>query len=113
LRLALFVQHLKTFSVFLASAPLGSVPSAGKKLFRFRGRNFTLKVKKSSHSGKGCSLVSLDEKSRYLPRRPPRLIFLVVGLSRDDVLTAVSQAGGHHPGSHYEPLHTPDQRGGM
>jgi len=32
-------------------------------------------------------------------RRSPRLIYQVVGQSRDDALTAV-QAGGHHPGSH-------------
>jgi hypothetical protein len=30
--------------------------------------------------------------------RSPRLIFQVVGQSRDDALTVV-QAGGHHPGS--------------
>jgi len=37
----------------------------------------------------------------YFLRRSPRLIFQVVGLSRDDVPTVV-KAGSHHPGSHYE-----------
>jgi hypothetical protein len=35
--------------------------------------------------------------SREFPRRSPRLIFQVIGHSRDDVPTVV-QAGGHHPG---------------
>jgi hypothetical protein len=36
--------------------------------------------------------------TEYLRRRSPRLVFHVVGLSRDDMPTVV-QAGGNHPGS--------------
>jgi hypothetical protein len=31
----------------------------------------------------------------------PAFVFQVVGQSRDDVLTAVRKAGGHHPGSQF------------
>jgi hypothetical protein len=34
----------------------------------------------------------------------PAVIFQVIGQSRDDVPTAVSQAGGHHPGSHFSTI---------
>jgi hypothetical protein len=40
--------------------------------------------------------------TEYLRRRSPRLVFHVVGLSRDDMPTVV-QAGGNHPGSQRNP----------
>jgi hypothetical protein len=43
-------------------------------------------------------LFNKHKKQGSLRGRSPRLIFHVVGQSRDDVPTAV-QAGGHHPGS--------------
>ncbi len=43
-----------------------------------------------------------DDSSTNWRADHPAFIFLVVGQSRDDVLTVV-QAGGHHPGSQRSP----------